>query len=110
MSVLRKYERQNQCDGLGTRMGVRKIRKMKGKEDVKSLFTPCGTAAHKELPVNISASDFWETETLGALIRSGNTKHSRRCRHSSFLKMQAPVIHFYNYLLLYVKKNPLNTI
>lgn len=95
MSVLRKYERQNQWgDRLGTIMRVRKIRKIKGKEDAKSLFTPCGSAAHKELPVSISASDFWETGTLAALIKSGNTKHSRRRRHSSFLKEQALVIHF----------------
>lgn len=87
MSVLRKYERQNQCDRLGTIMRVRKIRKIRGKEDAKSLFTPCGTAAHKEPPVNISASDFWERETLGALIKSGNTKHSpfRKCKLLSYI-------------------------
>lgn len=74
MSVLRKYERQNPWrDRLGPIMRVRKIRKIKGKEDAKSLFAPCGTAAHKELPVNISASGFWETGTLGALTKSGNT-------------------------------------
>lgn len=43
MSVLRKYERQNLWrDRLGPIMRVRKIRKIKGKEDAKSLFAPVG--------------------------------------------------------------------
>jgi len=62
---------------------------------IKWLHT-CDIAAYTDLLEIISAGHFWETETLTALIISQNTEDTRRLRCSSFFKVKALVIIFYN--------------